>query len=375
MDAFFQRLILQEWRRTSVWQIGLRPLSWLFALLIAVRRALYRSGVLRSTQVGVPLVVVGNINVGGTGKTPLVLALCERFRAAHPGVVSRGYRNADEAALTRARAGVPVVTNPDRVAAARSLHESHPDTALIIADDGMQHYRLARDIEIAVVDAEAGFGNGCLLPAGPLREPVSRLAAVDCIVLNMPQDLPSPGGENTSNGAVSQAEMAETAHQIKRLQSQLAALGRPVFSMRLGKARFRPVSVATTGDAETAEAFVSRLRADRHRVAAVAGIGRPARFFAHLESLGVQLVSRHAFDDHHDYTEQELAAIDADIILMTEKDAVKCRDFGAVAARLWMMQVDAVLPEAFFEFIDARLSSNRARRSQTLPLPRDTHGA
>lgn len=302
--------------------VALLPLSVLFAAVAALRRHAYRTGVLASERVGVPVIVVGNITVGGTGKTPLVLWLAEalRRRGRHPGIVSRGYGArtrvpravrpedapdvaGDEPLLLARRSGAPVWIGRDRVAAARALLAAHPECDLLISDDGLQHYRLRRDAEIAVIDGR-GAGNGWRLPAGPLREPLARLAAVDALVVN---------GE--------------------RLPPDLAeAPPVPAFSMKLAGDRFRrlgdPAQVCGP------EAFAGL------RVHALAGIGHPQRFFDHLAAMGLPIVP-HAFPDHHAYAAQDLEIAGADALLMTEKDAVKCAAFAPSNA--WVLPVEARL--------------------------------
>jgi tetraacyldisaccharide 4'-kinase len=373
MRSSLETFFLREWQRTSAWQILLRPLSWIFALLTSLRRWLFRIGIMRSYDVPVPVIVVGNLSAGGTGKTPLVIALAEHYTNAGRtvGVITRGYARraakmatapvgtapigehharidaSDEAMMMSMRLAAPVFANPARIDAAELLLRRYPKTEAVISDDGLQHYALRRDIEIAVIDAMRGFGNGALLPAGPLREPVSRLAMVDCIVLNETGITES----NSSNGGHLGAKMPEDARQQTSLRSEIAAYDKPLFGMRFGNERFRRVAKSSARDAEVAAVFVAAQRGKR--VAAVAGIGNPDRFFSHLESLGVTLATRHAFADHHAFAASDLSAIDADIILMTEKDAVKCAAFND--DRAWCMQIDALLPAAFYEFIESKL--------------------
>ncbi|MBL8524554.1 MAG: tetraacyldisaccharide 4'-kinase [Betaproteobacteria bacterium] len=339
MEAWF----LREWQRTSPWQILLRPVSWVFALLAGVRRWLYRSGWLERERIDVPVIVVGNITVGGTGKTPLVLALASLLARGgyHPGIVTRGYRRgrqadaerfiihvvpassgepaSDEATLLANRSGVPVYAGAYRPDVARILLKANAGVDVIISDDGLQHHALQRDLEICVIDGERGLGNGALLPAGPLREPRSRLFAVDAIVVN--------GGDT---GAF-----------------QLPSV--PVFQMALANELFIPVmggrEMSTT---EWNTKFAGK------KIVAVAGTGNPARFFTHIKTLGVDAGETRAFPDHYPFTAGDFAAMTADVILMTEKDAVKCRVFAD--DRMWFMRVDAVLPDAFGQLVLTRLS-------------------
>lgn len=256
----------------------LLPLSALFGTVAAVRRGLYRIGVLRSERLPVPVVVVGNLGAGGAGKTPTVLHLAERLCALgwRPGIVCRGYggnvegvaevdaagpadRFGDEPLLLARAAACPVFVGRDRVAAGRALLAAHPSVDLILTDDGLQHYRLARDVEIVVIDGSRGLQNGWLLPAGPLREPTSRLAQADALVVN-------------GQGVVA---LPSHAH---RFQMQLV----PGDAYRLDAPNERRPLAAFSGE----------------RLAAVAGIAHPGRFFATLQSAGLAF-DEHPFADHH----------------------------------------------------------------------------
>jgi tetraacyldisaccharide 4'-kinase len=283
---------------------GLVPLAWLFGIAVRLRRAAYRRGWLRVTRTARPVIVVGNITVGGSGKTPATIALAHALAAAgaRPGLVSRGYGghavlpqdvapDADPAAvgdeaLLLARSGFPTVIGRDRAAAAALLIARHPQCTVILCDDGLQHYALARDVEIAMVDTVRGFGNGWLLPAGPLREPVARLASVDAIVYR---------GEGH----------ASADPRATRVTQRTLA--------------WRRVSDDRVVDAAPA---IWRGR----RVVALAGIADPARFFAEVERQGIAATTQ-AFDDHHAFVAADIPA-NADAVLMTEKDAVKCRGFA-----------------------------------------------
>lgn len=312
-----------------------RPLATLYGSVIGWRRGWYRRGWLRATRLPVPVIVVGNLVAGGAGKTPLTLALVEALRANgwNPGVASRGYGGTarvptlldaqpdpsivgDEPALIRLRTGLPVAVGADRVAAARLLLAEGVD--VVVADDGLQHYALARDIEICVIDGVRRFGNGRLLPAGPLREPLSRLDEVDLRVCN--------GGAPQANEFAMRLVLADAV-----------ALA--------GPARTQPLS-----------SWVGQ------RVHAVAGIGHPPRFFAALRALGIDVVE-HAFADHHRYVAGDLAFGDSLPVLMTEKDAVKCRGFAA--ANGWSVPVSAGLPAAFFAAINERLATHSREQAGT----------
>jgi tetraacyldisaccharide 4'-kinase len=297
----------------------LQPLSLLFGWIIAARRWAYRRGLFSSSHPGVPVIVVGNISVGGTGKTPLVLWLVQQLQAEglRAGVVSRGHGarhlqrsprlvNAsdtasevgDEALLLARRAECPVCVGVDRAAAARALVIE--GCQVIVADDGLQHYALRRDMEIAVVDATRGIGNGALLPAGPLREAPRRLAEVDAVVLN---------------GELSRP-LARTVAAAEKFHS---ATLQPRQFVRLD-----------TGEGASLPAWRGRA------VHAVAGIGNPGRFFATLGSLGL-VPQEHAFADHHRFRPADLAFGDDRDIVMTEKDAVKCAAFAS--DRMWYLSV------------------------------------
>ena len=281
----------------------------------------------------VPVVVVGNITVGGTGKTPLVIHLAGALRARgrHPGIVSRGYRGdsghalevtsgsdprvvGDEPLLLARRSTCPVFVGRDRVAAARHLLASYPKCDLIIADDGLQHYRLDRDVEIALFD-ERGVMNGWSLPAGPLREPVSRLAQVDAVVFNGAAVSPAP------------------------------TLAAATFSMRLLGERFHRLDEPST-TCSAADLAGARLHA-------VAGIGAPRRFFDHLTGMGLGF-SEHPFADHHDFSSEDLVFA-GDAILTTEKDAVKLARLR-LPLPVWVLPVTAEVKPDLAAFVLEKLN-------------------
>ncbi|MFT3756855.1 MAG: tetraacyldisaccharide 4'-kinase [Pseudoxanthomonas sp.] len=314
-----------------------RLLAGVYARVTALRRGLYARGVFKRHRAGVPVLVVGNISVGGTGKTPLTIALVQRLQKAgwKPGVASRGYgrddqRNprwveknttpaeaGDEPVLIAARTGVQVRVDRDRVAAARALAAAGCD--VVVCDDGLQHYRLHRDIEIEVIDGRRRYGNGQLLPAGPLREPVERGTRCDFRVLNQGM---------ADDAAAMQAHFGQWPMQLLADNAQPLAGGRAV----------------------------SLQRFSGHRVHAVAGIGNPQRFFEMLRGYGIGVVP-HAFADHHRYTPQDFSFGSDLPVLMTEKDAVKCRAFAN--DRHYSVPVDAQLPEAFWVGLLDRLGKVR----------------
>ncbi len=313
---------LRHWSRVGPAALALWPLSLIYGALCGLRRLCYSLGLLRTERLPVPVIVVGNLTVGGTGKTPLVIALAQALSAAgyRPGVVSRGYPGTDpgpravqvrdpapevgdEALVLAVRCSCPVWIGRARVAAARALLAAHPEVNVILCDDGLQHYALARDIEIAVEDAR-GAGNGMLLPAGPLREPLAR--RVDYRVAN---------GVSRS-GAV---------------RTDIVASG----FYRAG----------ASGEAIARERI-------RGRIHAVAGIGDPGRFFKTLRSLGIE-AEEHPFADHHAFGPGDIDFAGADWVLMTEKDAVKCAHSGR--ANLAYLRVDASLDPDFLRRLTGRL--------------------
>jgi tetraacyldisaccharide 4'-kinase len=294
----------------------LLPVSWFYCALVILRRWLYRTGILKSYQISVPLVIIGNISVGGTGKTPLLIALCDLLKkqGINPGIVSRGYGGnftgqrlvdssdtpvsvGDEPFLIAQRTQCPVVVGKNRVAAAELLLKHHT-CDVILSDDGLQHYRMQRDLEIAVVDVKRQFGNGFCLPAGSLRESVSRLKSVDMVVYH---------GQTTHDDCFL-LEFSEAVNLVTRET-------RPVASFQNS-----PVHV-------------------------VAGIGYPERFFEQLEQAGLTVI-KHPFPDHHAYNESDLCFDergDKKALLMTEKDAVKCKKF--TADNNWYIPVTAKLSD------------------------------
>lgn len=320
----------RQWYRITPLHLLLLPLSVVFFLLTSLRRFLYRSGLLHSEKLPVPIIVVGNITAGGSGKTPLTLWLAQQLieQGRHPGIVSRGYGGSnktprevqarddaatvgDEPLLMASRDLCPVWIGRDRPTAAHALIHAHPDCDVLLCDDGMQHYRLQRDIEIAVVDGVRRVGNGLLLPAGPLRELPSRLNEVDAVVVN--------GGNICA--------------QEFRMQ-----LEGSVFHNLLDPKHVR---------------HASDLRGQN--LHAIAGIGYPQRFFDHLKKLELEVIS-HPFPDHHRYVPADIEFTDADAILMTEKDAVKCAPFAN--ERCWVLRVDAQLDPALIQLILERIAAH-----------------
>lgn len=337
--------LVQAWQTRGPAAWALWPVSLLYAGLVRVRAALFRAGALRSEHAGRPTIVVGNVIAGGAGKTPVVMALVQHLKACglKPGVISRGYGRSttdcrevladsparevgDEPALIARSCGVPVFVDRQRTTAARALLARHPDTDVIVCDDGLQHLALQRDLEICVFN-DQGVGNGFLLPAGPLREPWPR--AVDWVL--HPDTTAAPAG---------------TA---------------PTFTLRRGLADH---AVRADGSSLPLQSLRGQ------PVHALAAIARPEDFFGMLLARGLTLARTSALPDHHDFTgwtDEAGAAQSAQLpLLCTAKDAVK----------LWPLRPDALavplevgLDPAFFAAVDARLAALVPPPSLSSPLP------
>lgn len=325
--------MLESWYgdRVMPWTI---PLAWLFHLVSRLRRQLYRLGIFETHQPGLPVIVVGNITVGGSGKTPVVIQLVKELRALgyRPGVISRGYgarlgeprllspaarpeEVGDEPVLIAREAKCPVAVFPRRVQAVELL-QRETDVDVVISDDGLQHYALGRLVEIAVIDGERGLGNGRLLPAGPLREPAARLDEVDLVIRN--------GGSSAGHG-----DHAMTLE--------------PRALVNLASGEERPLEWGR-----------------QQRWQAVAGIGNPARFGTTLESLGY-VAELHAFRDHHEFSPADFRPFGTQPVLMTAKDAVKCQSFAA--DNWWYLDV-----VARFEQELGRMVSDLLEHKQSLAV-------
>lgn len=325
----------------------LLPLHALFVGVSTLRRWLYRSHWLASHKAPVPLIVVGNINLGGSGKTPVTLAVVEHLRRNgwNPGIISRGYGGSgpfplqvnpqvaisacgDEPWLLQRRTGVPLVVAPDRVLAAQFLCQHNPQVDIIVADDGLQHYRLQRDLELLVIDGKRGFGNGWRLPIGPLREPIKRATQVDFCLQN--------GG-----------------------QQPLSSLpdGLPVALFQLQPQPWRRV----IDDSPVASELLS-LATDE--IIAVAGIAAPQRFFSTITDLGIVPQQCRSYADHYPFSATDFVDIEPQQwLLMTEKDAVKCRDF---AQKNWCyLPVIAQFTNEFWAAFDVRLQALKVRHSES----------
>ncbi len=320
MKKTLARWMENIWYKDPIIGTWLMPLGFLFSDIARFRKFLYQVGFLKKHRLPVPVIIVGNITVGGTGKTPLVIWLAIWLKDAgyRPGIISRGYGGqsgswpqsvdagsdarqvGDEAVLIAKQTQCPVVVAPLRVAAGQQLLRQS-DCDVILSDDGLQHYALGRDIEIAVIDGERRFGNGYCLPAGPLREPINRLQSVDFIVVN---------GEK--------AEANEFAMQL---------VGDTAVNMATGEQKPLAEFAATPCHA-------------------LAGIGNPERFFKLLAAAGLACFP-HSFPDHYQFQQTDIVFADANPVLMTEKDAVKCTAFAS--QRHWYVPVTAVLEAGFTE--------------------------
>ncbi len=325
----------QTWYELHGIRYVLWPLAWFFRVLTSVRRYLYQFGVLHRHALPIPVIVVGNITVGGTGKTPLVIWLANYLKRQgfRPGIISRGYGGGarywpqfvrgdsdpsvvgDEPILIARHTKCPVAVAPKRVHSAKALMK-YFDCDVIISDDGLQHYALMRDIEIAVIDGVRRFGNGYCLPAGPLREPVSRLKTVDFVVCN---GVPARGESQMKLAYVSVNNVREE-HLV-----------------------------------EDISAFCGKT------VHAIAGIGNPDRFFSMLKQYGLHIVA-HPFPDHHPFQPSDLVFDDDFPIIMTEKDAVKCRRFSTKDC--WFVKVEGVMDKEFVHDFDRKMERlmNQSKR-------------
>ena len=338
-----------HWQRYTPVSALLSPLSVAFRAVVALRRTAYAAGIAQVRRLPVPVIVVGNITAGGAGKTPAVLWLAQHLRALgyRPGIVSRGYGGThttphrvaadadarafgDEPVLLARRSGCEVWTGVDRAAAASALLAADPACTVLVSDDGLQHYRLGRDLEICVIDGARGLGNGWMLPAGPLREPPARLATVDAIVINGALDERADLGMKSGTGAAP-----------------------PRFRMTLEGSEF--YNLADRSNRIGPELLRGR------RLHAIAGIGDPPRFFRHLQQLGLEFVA-HPFPDHHLFQAADIEFAQAEAIVMTEKDAVKCQPFAT--DKHWILPVDAAIDERLGSLVGRRLREITDRGGQ-----------
>jgi tetraacyldisaccharide 4'-kinase len=331
MRSALSLCLSRAWYRNPSWLRLLRPLSRFYGRVAQWRRARFLADPARSYRAGALVVIVGNITVGGTGKTPLTLALAQVLQkhGVALAIVSRGHGGhskqyplevtsdmdpalcGDEALIYARRAGCPVVVDPRRARGVQYLEQKY-QPRLILSDDGLQHYALQRDVEIVVLDGQRGIGNGLLLPQGPLREEASRLLEADLLVSNGEPLVALPTGD------------------------------KPLYTMQVHPGLL--YNLATGESLDTAK-FRAQYQGKVH---AVAGIGNPARFFSTLTQEGFAIIS-HVFNDHHRFQARDIAFDDDLPVLMTEKDAVKCGSFAT--PRHWYLSVDAVLPPALLPML------------------------
>jgi tetraacyldisaccharide 4'-kinase len=326
----------RAWHKKAGWLILLWPLSLLFQLITKLRRLVQQSSS-APDYLKIPLIVVGNISVGGTGKTPLLISLVKQLQQEgfKPGIISRGYggnapsypfavdeysnvqESGDEALLIAEKTSCPMYVGPDRCAALQALLDAE-DVDVVLSDDGLQHYKLYRDVEIVVVDGQRLFSNGFCLPAGPLRESVARLSEVDEVVLN-----------------------GQLASSLPQLESASTMQLEPRFLVNLVNGEKRPFSGAPFNMG--------------NKLQAVSALGNPQRFYDLLERLPYQ-IKTFSFPDHHAFTAADFEQADIDPhqpVVMTEKDAVKCREFAK--ANFWYLSVEVTLESEFSERIVKRV--------------------
>ncbi len=324
----FASAIEQSWYQPKWWTWLLLPLTGLFAVISACRRCFFRLGLTKANKLSAPVIVVGNISVGGTGKTPFTLWLCQYLQqqGLKPGILSRGYGAnikqpqlvtatmsavdvGDEPLLLAQLTGVPVVVCPKRVAGAEFLL-ANTDCNIVICDDGLQHYALARDLEIVLIDGQRGLGNGWLLPAGPLREGAWRLATVDLVLSNS-------------------APSSWTPHQL----DVIAAPAKPLIASSV------PLAANSA-------------------VALVSGIGNPERFANTALQAGFAISAKHYFPDHHPFTQADFQQIPTPV-LMTAKDAVKCQPFAQ--PNWYYLPITAQVPASAQQVLEQKLQQIRSR--------------
>jgi tetraacyldisaccharide 4'-kinase len=333
----------RQWQQSGIWAWLMIPLSLLFGVILKIR-AIHHRYFKPDTHFPIPVVVVGNIYIGGTGKTPVVIALVKQLSALgwHPGVISRGYGTqigdkplvgqgkldaslyGDEPALIARETGVPIAVHPNRPQAYFSLLANNPQVDVVISDDGLQHLRLHRDIEIVVQD-ERGTGNGWLLPAGPLREPVSRLNTVQALI------------SRTDN--VSPPPLTTTSSLVRKTAATLRII------------QFRNLY---NGQLLDPPSFIAHVKGVK--VIAIAGIANPSQFFISLLKIGIRLSEQHALADHFTFNASTFQALDAECVLMTAKDAVKCENLED--KRLWVAEAEMYFSESdFLPWLNAQLKA------------------
>lgn len=324
-------IINQQYYKKSSWILILLPISLIYFLIISIRKLVFKYGLLKSSKLEVPVIVVGNISTGGTGKTPVVIWLLEKFiKLGHkPGLISRGYKSnanlpqevlgdskvmnvGDEPLMIKNRLGVPVFVGKNKVNVGRELLKTHPEINILISDDGLQHFNLIRDFEVLVVDQEREFGNRFLLPAGPLREGLGRINKVDALVMNGVKTVP-----NTY---------------------KMICYGNKL------------ISCVDSENKKNLNEYTSK-----DKVVAITGIGNPDRFFNLLSDTNI-VFERVIFNDHHFFSELDFESYKDTDIIMTEKDFVKCKDFAK--SNFWYLPINANIDEKLFKKIKDKLRIN-----------------
>lgn len=377
--------ITRAWQRQALWLWLLLPVSCLYGLLIKLRRQAYKSGLFASYRPPVALMVIGNISVGGSGKTPLIISLVSYLQqqGVQVAVISRGYGGdsrqmpalvtanslpsdvGDEPCLIVNMTGVAMAVCPNRQQAVELLLEAYPTLQLIIADDGLQHYALQRDIEWIVVDAARGFGNQQLLPTGFLREPIARLKEATVIYHQKPD-------EPSINDDKSQSKHLTMQLQPNSLQPLFAE---DAFNKNAAKNNNKSAANPTNYDSQQACEVTAVAPIAGDTVHAVSGIGYPQRFFTSLESLGFSVIA-HPYPDHHNFSLDELLQYQQQPIVVTSKDAVKIRAllaaliadqsapasalkvaYQSLASRLWVLPVTALLSDNCYQTLQQQLSA------------------
>lgn len=373
--------VTRAWQRKAAWLWLLLPISWLYGLIIMLRRQAYKFGLLSSYRAPVPVMVIGNISVGGSGKTPLIIALVDHLQAQgiRVGIISRGYGGdssqmpalvdaaslpsvvGDEPCLIVNMTGVPMAVCPNRKQAITTLLDTHPDLQLIIADDGLQHYALQRDIEWIVVDAARGFGNEQLLPTGFLREPMSRLQGATVIYHEEPNTSSASDNKNIQQSKADRLSMHLQADDMQLLWQPVLADTR---TTDLQSANFQASDLQLTGSE-----ISNKAPKKGSKVHAVSGIGYPQRFFDTLHSLGFEVIG-HPYPDHYEFSLAELLQYHEHPIVVTTKDAVKIRalllqltaeqplidEYNALVSRLWVLPVTAVLSDSCYDNLQQQLT-------------------
>lgn len=350
---------MRQWQTRGWFSNLMTPLSWVIGAVVARKQAAYLNNQRKAHHPGVPVIIVGNILVGGTGKTPVVIAITRHLQSQgwRPGILSRGYgvqagstprvgdhdldaeNFGDEPVLINRQTGAPIAVHPLRVRAATALLQSFPDVDVLVCDDGLQHLALARDVEIVVQD-QRGIGNGRLLPAGPLREPAIRLQHVAAVITNRSNDTlqsPSQRSGKTPPAAASPGDPIHVdMHVVPEETREL------IGSARRSLGQWAEQSLHT-------------------RICAAAGIGQPEAFFNMLQRAGIVLVRQISLPDHYDYQASPFVDVDADVILVTAKDGVKCQRLGD--PRIWEVPITATFDH--LDFPGCILDALNSPRTQT----------